>query len=91
MSSTSHYGAGSLSRDRPGGEEQAAVLHPDNQGRVLFDFRIGITGHWRLDDAESLISAIREAKRSMREEASDWFGAMRFHDIEPITQPGRCG
>jgi hypothetical protein len=66
LSSVSHYGTGSLSRDRPGGEEQAAVLAPDHQGRVLFDFRIGITGHRCLDDAESLIPAIREAVRLLR-------------------------
>jgi hypothetical protein len=27
----------------------------------------------------------RETERVMREENSDWFGVMRFHDIELIT------
>jgi hypothetical protein len=57
LSSVSHNDVGSLSGDRAGG---------DDQGRILFDFRIGITGHRRLDDPEALIPAIREAVRLLR-------------------------
>jgi hypothetical protein len=57
LSSVSHNGAGSLSGDRPGG---------NGQGRILFDFRVGITGHRHLDDPEALIPAIREAVQLIR-------------------------
>jgi hypothetical protein len=57
LSSVSHNDVGSVSGDRPGG---------DAQGRILFDFRIGITGHRRLDNPEALIPAIQEAVRLLR-------------------------
>jgi hypothetical protein len=43
---------------------------------------------YQMNDAESLTQIRRIAanvERSMREESTDWFGVMRFHDIELIT------
>jgi len=43
---------------------------------------------YQMSDAQSLAQIRRIAanvERSMREESTDWFGVMRFHDIELIT------
>jgi hypothetical protein len=43
---------------------------------------------YQMNDAENLAQIRRIAanvERSMREESNDWFGVMRFHDIELIT------
>ena len=50
----------------------------------------GVLGHARDDMAEATAieqvqDIARETERIMREENSDWFGVMRFHDIELIT------
>ncbi len=42
----------------------------------------------QMNEAESLAQIRHIAanvERSMREESNDWFGVMRFHDIELIT------
>jgi hypothetical protein len=67
LSSTSRHGTGSLARPVPGGDDQAIGLRPDGQGRIRFNFRVGITGHRRLDDPDALVPAIREALRQLRE------------------------
>lgn len=67
MSNASHYGVDSLARLIPGGDDQAADLRSDDQGRIRFDFRVGITGHRRLDDPDALVPAIREALRVIRD------------------------
>lgn len=67
LSSASRYGTDSLARLTPGGDDQAVDLRPDGQGRIQFDFRIGITGHRRLDDPDALVPAIREAVRLLRD------------------------
>ncbi len=51
----------------PGGDDQAAGLRPDGQGRIPFVLRIGITGHRCLGDPEALVPAIREAVRLLRD------------------------
>lgn len=37
------------------------------------------------ESLEELRKAAAETERIMREENSDWFGVMRFHDMELIT------
>lgn len=66
MSSVSHSGTDFLARLIPGGDHQAVGVRPDGQGRILFDFRIGMTGHRQLDDPEALIPAIQAALRLLR-------------------------
>ena len=39
----------------------------------------------RATTIDQVQDAARETERIMREENSDWFGVMRFHDIELIT------
>jgi hypothetical protein len=39
----------------------------------------------RATTIEQVQDVARETERIMREENSDWFGVMRFHDIELIT------
>lgn len=53
--SVSHNGTGSLARLAHGGDNQAVGLRPGSQGRILFDFRIGITGHRHLNEPELLL------------------------------------
>jgi len=50
----------------------------------------GVLAHARDDMADATTidqvqDVARETERIMREENSDWFGVMRFHDIELIT------
>lgn len=59
-------GTDSLARLITGGGDLQVGVHPDGQGRILFDFRIGVTGHRHLDDPEALIPAIEEALRLLR-------------------------
>lgn len=66
MSSASRYGTGSLDRPVSSADDRAAGLSPDGQGTVPFGFRVGITGHRRLDDPDALVPAIREALRQLR-------------------------
>jgi hypothetical protein len=40
---------------------------PADHGRIPFTFRIGVTGHRRLDDPVSLVPAVREALRGLAE------------------------
>jgi hypothetical protein len=61
LSSTSNNGPSSLARTRPGGNDQAVSSRPDGQGRIAFDFRIGITGHRCLGDQQELVEAVRDA------------------------------
>ena len=63
MSSASRSDAGSRPRGAPDSAEQAVVLRLDGQGRIPFDFRIGITGHRCLSEPEALIPAIQRALR----------------------------
>jgi hypothetical protein len=67
LSSASRYGTDSLARRTPGGDGQTVDLHPDGQGRIRFDFRIGITGHRRLQDPDALVPVIREAVALLRD------------------------
>ena len=46
-----------------------------SQGRIPFQFRIGITGHRCLDDPEALVPAIRDALRQLRGLLPDGPGA----------------
>ena len=64
--SVSHNGTGSLAPLEPFGD-RADGLRPGSQGRILFDFRIGITGHRHLNEPEILLPAIREALRLLRD------------------------
>src|SRR5579862_659369 len=66
-SSMSRNGTGSLADPEPGGGDQAVSLRPGGQGRILFDFRVGITGHRHLKDPDALLPAIQEALRLLRD------------------------
>src|SRR5579862_8838725 len=61
LSSVSDNGTGSLARLEHGSDDQPVSLRPGSQGRILFDFRIGITGHRHLNDPDALLPAIRKA------------------------------
>jgi len=63
--SVNHNGAGSLAYLEHGGDDQMASLRPGGQGRIRFDFRIGITGHRHLNAPDALVPAIREALRRL--------------------------
>jgi hypothetical protein len=39
----------------------------------------------RATTIEQVQDVARETERIMREENSDWFGVVRFHDVELIT------
>jgi Protein of unknown function (DUF4231) len=72
LNSVSHSGTDSFAHlvpggDIPGGDNQAVDVRLGGQGRIQFDFRIGITGHRRLDDPDALVPAIREALRLLRD------------------------
>ena len=49
---------------------------------VLAQVRIDMSEATELKEVQEVA---RETERVMREENSDWFGVMRFHDIELIT------
>jgi hypothetical protein len=49
---------------------------------VLAQVRANMSEATELKDVQEVA---RETERVMREENSDWFGVMRFHDIELIT------
>ena len=49
---------------------------------VLAQARTDMAGATELKEVQEVA---RETERVMREENSDWFGVMRFHDIELIT------
>src|SRR5579862_6016618 len=66
-SSMSRNGTGSLADPEPGGGDQAVSLRPGGQGRILFDFRVGITGHRHLNDPDALLPAIGKALRLLRD------------------------
>jgi len=66
LGSVSHNGAGSLPRLEHG-DDQAVSLRRSTQGRILFDFRIGITGHRHLNDPDALVPAIHKALRLLRD------------------------
>src|SRR5579872_226836 len=67
LSSASRYGTDSLARLAADGDDRAVGLFPDEQGRIRFDFRVGITGHRRLENPDALIPAIREAVALLRD------------------------
>jgi hypothetical protein len=67
LSSANRYGTDSIARLVPDGDDQAVTLRPDDQGRIRCDFRVGITGHRRLDDPAALVPAIREAMQLLRD------------------------
>jgi hypothetical protein len=67
LRSASRNRIGFLGRSVPSGDDRLAGLRPDGQGRIPFDFRIGITGHRCLGDPEALVPAIREALRLLRD------------------------
>ena len=66
LSGVTDNGTGSPARLEPG-DDQAVSPRPGGQGRILFDFRIGITGHRHLNDPELLPPAIRKALRLLRD------------------------
>ncbi len=66
LGSVSHNGAGSLARLEHG-DDQTVSLRLGTQGRILFDFRIGITGHRHLNDPDALVPAIHKALRLLRD------------------------
>lgn len=66
MSSGSHNGPGSRASHIPGSGDQVADPCWDSQGRVPFDFRIGVTGHRCLGAPEALVPAIQEAVQLLK-------------------------